>query len=225
MKKALVLMTLLVLPVLLSGSADATLMAIWDFGPDDGYTEIVTTENVDGTPMLTLDGGEIDLNGKNGTSYTDSADIFHSEGQAAAWEDLNLPDDDDAEWIMMIDTTGFEDMTIRWDHRAWESVTESFDFDYRIDGGEWQVIRNNEEIIGAGDGDYHSFSLDLSDESAIEDQPVVEFRLNDLEHGDGDGKYAFDNLELSGSVIPEPCTIALLALAGVKVLRKRERKN
>jgi hypothetical protein len=222
MKKAFVLMTLLVLPILLSGSADATLMAIWDFGPNKaGYTEFVTTENVDGTPMLTLDGGEIDPDGKDGIEYTDSEGTFHSEGQAAAWIDLKVSSTD-AEWTMMINTTGFEDMTIRWDYKAWNSDTDSFDLDYRVDGGLWQELLNNEPITG--DETYHSVSLDMSGISAIEDQPVVEFRFYDLDRN-GNDEYAFDNLELSGSVIPEPCTIALLALAGIKVLRKRERKN
>jgi len=230
MKKTLVLMTLLVLPVLsgsvsamVMGAAGGDLMAIWDFGPNkDGYTEDVTTENVVGTPELTLNGGEIDDNGKNGTSYTDSAGTFHDVGQAAAWKDLEVSGKD-AEWIMKINTTGFEDMTIRWDHKAWNSDTDSFDFGYRVNGGEWQKLLKNEPMTG--DETYYSFSKDLSYISAIEDQPVVEFRLDDLDRGDGDGKYAFDNLELTGSVIPEPCSVVLLALAGIKVLRKRERKN
>ena len=222
MRKTLIFsITLLVLPVL-SGSADAALMAIWNFGPDAaGYTEDVTTENVIGIPVLTLDGGEIDLNGKDGIEYTDSAGTFHSEGQAAAWNDIKVQGKD-AEWIMMINTTGFEDMTIRWDYKAWDSDTDSFDLEYRINGGEWMAIRDDQAITG--DGDYHSFSWDLSGISAIENQSAVEFYFDEIELN-GNGKYAFDNLEVSGSVIPEPCTIALLVLAGIKVLRKRERKN
>ena len=219
MGKTLILMTLLILPVL-SGSADAALMAIWDFGPNKaGYTEDVTTENVVGTPDLVLAGGELDDNGKDGVEYTDSAGTFHNEGQAAAWDELKVQGGKDAEWTMTINTTGFENMTIRWDYKAWESETESFDFDYRVGGtGEWTEILNNQDITG--DQIYHAFSWPLNI-SAIEDQSIVEFRLNDLEHGDGNGKYAFDNLELTGSVIPEPCTIALLALSGMIVLIKR----
>lgn len=214
-----VLLTILLLLPSLCCTARADLMAIWDFGPNaSGYTEAVTMENVIGVPTLVLDGGEIDGNGKDGTSYTDAAGILHNAGQAGAWEDVRIADGKDAEWIMTINTTNWEDMTIRWDYKAWEPETSTFDLDYRIGGsGIWSVILNNRSITA--DGTYHSFSYDLSGITAIENQSIVEFRFYDLDRY-GNGKFAFDNLELSG--VPEPCTIFLLSLGGVAVLRKRK---
>ena len=216
MRKVIVLMALVLLLVL-NGPANATLMAIWDFGPNAaGYTEVVTTEYVIGTPTLVLSGGEKDDNGKDGTSYTDAEGTFHEAGQAGAWDDIKVTGPD-AYWIMTINTTGWQDMTIRWDYKAWEEETDSFDLDYRVGGsGDWTEIVNNESIVG--DKTYHSWSYDLSGIAAIENQAIVEFRMDDLDRH-GNKKFAFDNLELVG--VPEPCSIALLALGGLALLRKR----
>lgn len=195
----------------------AGLMAIWDFGPDStGYTEDVTISNVTGVPTIVLAGGEIDDNGKNGTAYTDAAGNFHSDGQAAAWDDIKVSGPD-AEWVLTINTTGWSDLAIRWDYKAWEPETDSFDFDYRIGGAvDWVEILNNEPIVG--DETYHSFSYDLSSIASIENQPIVEFRFYDLDRN-GNKKFAFDNLEVTG--VPEPATFTLFGLAGLALLKRR----
>lgn len=224
-RKVIALMTLVLLPAL-SGQAGATsLMAIWDFGPNaPNYSEVVTAENVIGVSTLVLDGGQIDINGKNGTGYTDTAGIWHEAGQAGAWEDLRVAGGKDAEWIMTINTTSWEDMMIRWDCKAWDANTRSFDLDYRIGGsGVWTEILNNEQGL-VGDETYQSFSYDLSSITAIENQAIVEFRFYNLDRY-GNGKFAFDNLELSGAVIPEPTSIFLLGLGGLAFLRKRRAKQ
>lgn len=54
MRKIVVLITLVLL-LALNVSANAHLMAIWDFGPHAaGYTEVVTTEHVMGVPTLLI---------------------------------------------------------------------------------------------------------------------------------------------------------------------------
>lgn len=214
MKNATVLLTLIFLTVS-SNPSGAALMTIWDFGPSSAYyTEVPTTENVVGIPTLVLLGGEKDINGKNGVAYVDAAGIHHDAGQGAAWDDVKVSGLD-AEWTLMIDTTGWKDIAIRWDYRSEE--TPSFDFDYRVGGaGDWTVILNNQPITG--DDAWHSFSCDLSAISDIEDQMLVEFRAYDLDRA-GNGRFVFDNLELTG--VPEPCSIVLLALGGIVLIRKR----
>jgi hypothetical protein len=195
--------------------AGAALMAIWDFGPSSAYyTENPTTENVNGTPTLVLSGGEKDINGKNGIAYVDAAGVHHDAGQAGAWDDIRVTGPD-AEWVLTIDTTGWMDMSIRWDYRSQE--TPSFDLHYRVGGAvDWEDILSDQPIIA--DDAWHSFSCDLSLLSQIEDQPIVEFRVEDMELA-GNGRFIFDNLELTG--IPEPCTLILLALGGLAVIRRR----
>ncbi len=208
--------SLMVVSVLaLADPAGAGLMAIWDFGPSSAYyTEAATTEYVAGAPTLTLLGGEKDANGKNGVDYTDVDGLYHVAGQAAAWDDVKVSGDD-AEWTIGIDTTGWYDMAIRFDYKSAE--TPSFDFDYRFGAGDWQEILNNHVITVDWDN-WHSFSYDLSSISDIENQSVVEFRFYDLDR-DGNKKFAFDNLEITG--VPEPATITLLAAGTLGLLGKR----
>jgi hypothetical protein len=197
-------------------------MAIWDFGPDaPHYTEIVTTEYVQDVPALAVIDGQKDGNGKDGVAYTDADGTHHEPGQAAAWDDVSVSGPTDAQWIMTINTTGWWNLVIRWDY--WSDATggnqgpTSFDFAYRIDGQSWIRILNDENMIR--DDDWHEFSRDLSNISAIENHGLVQFRVNDLDENDLDGVFRFDNLEITG--VPEPATVALLGLGALVLLRKR----
>ena len=186
MRKVIVLTALVLLPAL-SGPANADLMAIWDFGLDGPrYTEVVTAENVIGTPTLTLSGRDYDDNGKDGLVYMeDAAGNWHIAGQAGAWDNATA----DSQWVMTINTTGWQDMTIRWDYRSEDAPDDlgpiSFDFFYRVGGGSWTEILNDQSMIR--DYSWHPFSYNLSSISAIEGQSIVEFRVNDLQRGDESG--------------------------------------
>jgi hypothetical protein len=192
-------------------------MAIWDFGDSSAYyTELPTAENVIGTPTLVLSGGEKDNNGKNGVVYIDVAGVSHIAGQAAAWEDVKV-DGPDADWIVTLNTTGWQDISVRFDYKAWDPTTTSFDLDYRLSETDlWIEILNNESITA--DGAFHSFSYPLL--SDIDNQPTVQLRFYDLDEN-GNDKFAFDNLEFSGTQIPEPATILLFGLGVSAILRKR----
>jgi hypothetical protein len=214
MKNATVLLALIFLAASSSPSG-AALMAIWDFGPSSAYyTENVTAENVIGVPTLSIFGGEKDINGKNGVAYVDAAGVHHDAGQAGAWDDVKVSGPD-AEWILTINTTGWADISIRWDYRS--EQTPSFDLHYRVGGATvWSDVLADWPIIA--DDAWHSFSCDMSYLSAIENQPIVEFRVEDMELA-GNGRFIFDNLELTG--VPEPGTVLLFGLGGVALLRKR----
>jgi len=200
-------------------TAGAELMAIWDFGASSAYyTEAPTTENVVGVPTLSIFGGEKDINGKNGVAYVDAAGVHHDAGQGAAWDDVRVTGPD-AEWILTIDTTGWSDIAIRWDYRSEE--TPSFDLHYRVGGsGDWGSVLADWPIIA--DDAWHSFGRDMSYLSAIEGQPIVEFRVEDMELA-GNGRFVFDNLELTG--VPEPATVALLGLGIFLLKSKRVRRR
>ena len=219
MRKVIVLTALVLLPAL-SGPANADLTAIWDFGPNAaGYTQVVTAENVIGTPTLSLSGGDIDTNGKDGVGYRDAAGTYHNPGQGAAWDDVRVPGPD-AEWVLTINTTGWEDMTIRWDYKSEEAPT--FDLGYSVDGGvSWVRILNNQSITA--DWSWYPFSCDLSAISAIENRSSVQFRVQDFDRDPdcGNGRYVFDNLELTG--VPEPCSIALLGIGALMALTRKRR--
>jgi len=223
MRKVIVLMALVFLPAL-SSPAKADLMAIWDFGPDAvHYTLRPQDWYVDVEPTLMVSGAEYDINGKNGVAYRDAAGSYHAAGQAVAWDDVSGTASD-AEWIMTVNTTGWQDMIIRWDYLSDNTGNNrgptSFDFSYRVGLGSWVPVLNNQAIIR--DDNWHEFiSYDLSSITAIEGQSSVWFRVDDLDQADLDGDFKFDNLELTG--VPEPCSVALLGIGALVALTRKRR--
>ena len=223
MRKVVFVLQTLVFLLGLGGPANARLMVIWDFGPSSAYYTLVPSkENVAGIPTLQPSGGYYDNNGKDGVAYIDAEGDNHIAGQAVAWDDVSITGPDDAQWIMTIDTTCWQDMTIRWDYLSDATGSNqgptSFDFWYKIGvAGSWIRILDDEAIIR--DDMWHEFRYDLSDISSIENQTYVQFRVDDLDENDLNGDYKFDNLELTG--VPEPATILLLGLGGLSLLRRR----
>jgi hypothetical protein len=211
----------LVISVIGITSANATQMAIWDFGPDaNHFTTAPTAENVIGTPTLVLSGGTLDPTGKNGVAYTDAAGVSHIAGQTGAWDEIKVSGNN-AKWIVTIDTIGWTDMAVRFDYKTWKTSTNSFDIDYRLnDTDAWTNILNNTPITA--DSAFHSFAYSLASLDAIENQSVVELRFNDFDNH-GSGKLAFDNFELTGTQIPEPVTIGLLGLGITTIIRRRRK--
>ena len=199
----------------MAATARADLMTFWGFGPDaDGYTEDVTAENVIGTPTLILRLGEKDVNGKEGVDYTDAEGTYHPEGRAGAWDNVT----GDSEWVMTVNTVNWHDLSIRWDYNSENDIVggdlgpESFDFDYRVGGAgqQWIEILNNQPVTR--DDAWHEFSYNLWLISAIENQPIVEFRVRDLNQGtESGGNFKIDNLQLTGTT---SSTISLLTPNG-----------
>jgi hypothetical protein len=220
MKK--IISALFIISVIGIASANAAQqMAIWDFGPDSNhFTTLPTAENVIGTPTLVLSGGTLDPTGKNGVAYTDIAGITHIAGQTGAWDEIKVSGNN-AKWIVTIDTVGWTDIGVRFDYKAWNTSTKSFDIDYRLnDTDAWTNILNNTPITG--DSAFHSFTYSLAGITNINNQPVVELRFNDFDNK-GSGKLAFDNFELTGTLIPEPATIGLFGF-GITAIIYRRRK-
>ena len=204
--------------VFLCSQADAALMAIWDFGPDaSGYTETVTAENVIGVPAIVIDGGDKDSDGMGGVGYTDSAGSWHEAGRGGAWNAVNAGIlNPDAAWILTINTTGWEDIAIRWDYKSEASPT--FDLRYRLDGdGDWLGVLDDEPITVDWDN-FYSFNCNVSPLTggAVDNQPFVQFCFFDLEKH-ANGKYVFDNVELTG--VPEPCSFVFFSF-GFFLFRK-----
>jgi hypothetical protein len=219
MRRIVVVLVLLGISVVSASGAQQ--MAIWDFGPNaGGYTTNPTTENLIGTPTLALSGGTLDPDGKDGVAYTDAAGILHAMGQSAAWDEIKITGDN-ARCIVTIDTVNWTDISVRFDYKAWNSKTTSFDLDYRLsDTALWTNILNNQTITA--DNAFHSFAYSLASIDAIENRSFVQLRFNDLDNK-GSGKFAFDNYELTGTQIPEPMTILLLGFGASAVARKRHR--
>jgi hypothetical protein len=212
----------------LGSVANASLMAVWDCGPNSThYTLVPQYEYVSGVPTLAAGNADYDNNGGDGVEFTDAAGNSHDAGQALHWNDVSKSGGDDAYIIITIDTTGWQDMSIRWDYMSDNSGNKRgpvrFDLDYAVGSGNWINILNNEAITR--DEAWHEFSYDLSSLTAINNQSSVQFRINDIKEDASkpDGDYWQDNVQLTG--VPEPFTAVLLALGGVALLSKRSKQK
>ncbi len=216
--RALILSGLLMVP----GHA-ATQLVLWTFGASAAeFTTTPTSGVQSGTASLSLGGGELDANGKDGTPYTDIVGMSHEEGQAAAWEDIKVTGPD-AEILIQFSTLGYRDIAIRFDYRS--EAAEAFDFAYESTPDTWVQLHDNEPItVGWSGSDFSSFSSSFSGTTAIENNPSVTFRIDDLEEGNGNDRFAIDNFEITGTaIIPEPST-TLLMMLGLGAFGTRRRR-
>ncbi|NLH17225.1 MAG: PEP-CTERM sorting domain-containing protein [Phycisphaerae bacterium] len=203
---------------LISPFSFGNVFAVWDFGPSSAfYTTDPASYALPDKPTFVMTGGDIDVNGKNGVDFTDADGVFHAAGQGAAWDDVNKSGaDNDAALTITMNTTGWTLLGLRWDYRSEEAV--SFDIDYRLsETATWISLLNNQRITA--DDAFHAVTIDLSPYVVLSDQPFVQFLISDLDEGDGNNRYIFDNLQFTG--VPEPATLSLLLLGTAMGLRRR----
>jgi PEP-CTERM motif-containing protein len=217
----------LILITALTGSAGAEIMALWNFGPDSSYySEIISVKHIGvaGFPALLVDGGEKDANGKDGVDYTDTEGNSHNSGQAAAWNDVSISGDNDAAFSIEINTTGWQNMAVRWDYFSDDSGGNrgptSFDLHYRVNSGSWIELPSWNNIALVRDDAWHEFAVDLAAIADINNKAMVEFLFDDLDEDDDNGEFLVDNIEVTGTV-PEPATLILVGLGGMILRRSR----
>jgi len=199
---------LVALGIFIPSAFSDVIIATWDFGPDgSGYTEITSVENVVGTPTLMgmSAGTGYSTEGQSGVSFTDAEGGHHAAGQALAWG--SGVNDGDQEWIMNLNLTGYQELTLRWDYRSTGTGPSGARLEYKVGAESWTLI---EVIALSTDASYHEYLKDLSTISSIENQSEVQFRLSDFGGGSGGGTHRIDNLQLS--TVPEPATVAVFGV-------------
>ncbi len=214
MKKLAVRSCLVVFTVLFACACPvkAAVIALWDFGTDADYSEEVVINRTAGTPAIIIQGGDKDSNGKSGIDYVDADGTEHAAGRAAAWNNVNS----ESELVITVDTTGWQDMILRWDYFSEDTVGRlgpaTFDFYYRTNPqADWTRLFNNETLIR--DSLWHEYVLNVVLFNQLENQPFVQFRMDDLQRGDeSGGTFKIDNIELTGALIPG--SVGLLAPNG-----------
>ncbi|MCI5083860.1 MAG: DUF3616 domain-containing protein, partial [Saprospiraceae bacterium] len=180
-------------------------LAIWTFpalsGISDGTQIFPTTDDVDGTPFLQQFNQDIDDNGTSGIAYTDQEGVMHPANDAIEWDDIK-GSGADATLEITINTTGWEDIYLRFDYKS-ESAN-SFDLEYSVNGAAFIKPFNNESIIADADlNTWYSKTLNLTSENLLENATSVLIRINDFDRN-GNDKLDLDNIELYGTKIAAP---------------------
>jgi hypothetical protein len=147
-----------------------------------------------------------------GRPYTDVEGQDHEATLTAGWIDIKKDGGHpDAEFVVSIATTGWEDIKLRFDYRS-ESA-DSFRLDYSTDYGiHWTPATAKRIALRDGYAWRALPFVDLSAIDAIEHQPSVLFRFYDLKDT-GDNKFCFDNLEFIGVRAPTPPEVTAEQLA------------
>ncbi len=134
---------------------------------------------------------------------------------------------------------GFKDIQITFDATSSGTGPRDFKLQYSTDGVSftdfttYQVLANaspNPTWNGTTSSPIYSLAFDLSSITALNDDASIFFRLtmNSTTSASGatvaaGGTSRVDNVTVNGNVIPEPATMALLALgSGMMLLRRRQ---
>lgn len=208
---------------------------------------------------------EFDSNGGGGfVSYTSpTSGLTYAPSRTIKWDDLRGGGDtfdiggvtdftlrvdsstteqidfgNDALLYFTMDTTGFDDLRLRFDIEATPGdLPDTFDLYYRVGGsGEWfrDADQNNIDLAFQ---DYNTPDPDnqfadsglIGLSSTLNNQSFIEVILNDFDRN-GNGEMEIDNIEFIGSLtaIPEPSSIPILLLtacAATTRFRPRRRRS
>lgn len=200
-------------------------MTVWSFGGSAASYTLVPQFDATLSAMLTPGGGSLDATGGNGVAFTDAGGNARGSGQCLHWSDTTKSAGD-AYVTIALNTTGWQDLALRWDYKSKYDATGGkggpvqFDLDYDIGGG-WLPLANNTPLIC--DSAFHSISLDLSAFPDLNNQASVQIKLHNLKEGTlPNGDFWADNIQFTGTAVPEPVCLTLLALGGVATLRRRK---
>jgi hypothetical protein len=126
-------------------------------------------------------------------------------------------------------TTGFESITIEWHQTRSSTGPSTFDLEWSTDGSSFTTLLDDYSVPADS---WSSVGMPLvtsmfgpaAGPAALDNQATIYFRLvADAAAGGTAGSSRVDNIVISGSVIPAPPAIALLALAPIMIGPRRRR--
>lgn len=130
-----------------------------------------------------------------------------------------------------VSTVGFTDIAIAWDQHSSGTGPTSFKLAYSTDGSSFTdfdtyTVGTSPAWSSLSADPGASYSKDLSAISALEGDASIFIRLQATVAGTSDsGTNRIDNVSITGTTVPEPSSLLLLAGAGMIVGLRRRRTS
>ncbi len=215
MKKFIAIITLAVLGISV-GNGQAV---FFSFNNEDPINLSVNEDLLSGTPTFVQSGADIVSNGQTGAAFTDSSGTIWTAGDAVAW-DSGVNDTGGNYFQLNLNTTGYSDLSIRFDYRSTSTGPASF-ISVQYDTGSGFTNLVGAPTAMTNDSTFRAWSFDASAVSAIENVSSVAIRWNIATTGSSTGTLRIDNLQVTA--IPEPASVLLFGLGSMVLLLRRRR--
>jgi hypothetical protein len=215
----------------LTPSAGASVIgAFWAFqpatntAPDSAGPPYVTVnaETFNGTPTLAATGSVASPRSFASPlpgNYTDFEGTTWQAGRNMGWDSGSMGNT----FTVTLDTTNVKDLQLRFDYRSTTGgITAFTGLAYSLDGG--TTFTPIASVPGfTANSTWNVYTHDLSATDAIENKSSVILRwtLPTITSGTS---FRMDNLEITGTLIPEPGTLALAGI-GLTLLLARGRRR
>ena len=207
-----------------TGTASAAVITKWTFNsnPDNAPNTGTATPEI-GVGQISTIGGVNQTFAQGSSNDNSPSGDFNNN---SSYNTFNYPAFDSGNLTagiqLAVDTTGYQDIVLSFEHRHAAGASRSFAIQYASDGVNYVNITGYD--AGLASNVFHLRGHDFSDVAALDDNPNARFRIvaeffsQTAYHPAGGGPNymssadnRFDLVTISGTPIPEPATMLLAA--------------
>lgn len=227
----------------MAASSQAAIITLWDFNsqPSDANTGTGTLSPKVGAGTAALLGGATSTfaSGNSGTGSTDPEVADDAAWNLSTWAAQGTGSGTRGARFD-VSTVGQKNIVVQWDNRHSNTVSKFIKFEYTTDGTNFSSVGLlNGGVFEATSGDtwFNDRTVDLSAIAGVNNNANFGFRVTTIfapstsayvsssgaAYGTT-GTLRFDMVEVAGSPVPEPASIAAIGLGLAAISRRRNKK-